>query len=228
MPRLFAIGDIHGHRAALEGLLKSVPIAATDTVVTLGDCLNRGPDSRGVIDLLIGLRESTRLIALLGNHEAMTLQACSSKKAFDAWLECGGDATMLSYDIRSLEDFPGDHWDFINSCHRFYETREFIFAHANLDPSLRMEDQSDGDLFWKHLEHAPWHLSGKVLICGHTPRRTGFPLNLGRAICIDSDVHRTGWLTCIEPQSRRFWQANDHGGTRGGFLEEPPADTRWS
>lgn len=226
MPRLLAIGDVHGHRIALERLIRFARISPDDTVITLGDYADHGPDSRGVIELLLLLRGDLNFIPLLGNHEIMMLQARESKAAFKFWLECGGDTTLKSYGLTSLENIPESHWEFLRSCRRFHEEGEFFFVHANVDPSLPLEHQPDSMLFWEHLVYAPWHISGKVMVCGHAPQRTGLPLNLGRAICIDSDVHRTGWLTCLEPAALRFWQANDRGGTRAGFLEEPPEDTR--
>lgn len=218
MPRLLAIGDIHGHHAALETLIKLVRMGPDDTVVTLGDYVNRGPDSRGVIECLMRLGQQTQLIPLLGNHEVMMMEARQSPENLENWLLCGGDATLKSYGTGSLAAVPEAHWAFLHSCQRCHEADEQFFVHANVDPSLRLQHQSDYDLFWRHLEGAPWHISGKTMICGHTPQSTGLPLHLGRAICIDTDVHRGGWLTCFEPSTGRYWQTNDVGKTNVDVL----------
>jgi serine/threonine protein phosphatase 1 len=221
MPRTLAIGDIHGHCAALEALIDFVGPANDDTLITLGDYVNRGSDSRGVIETLLELQNKVHLISLMGNHESMTLQAAENWGAFEAWRDCGGNATLRSYGIQSMENFPEAHLAFMRSCRRYHETGRHIFVHANLDPSLPMEDQFDSDLLWQHLVRAPSHMSGKVMICGHTPQPSGFPTNYGSAVCIDTDVNRAGWLTCLEPATGRFWQARDDGGTRNGFLAPP-------
>jgi serine/threonine protein phosphatase 1 len=221
MPRTLAIGDIHGHNAALETLIEFAKLAGSDTVVTLGDYVNRGPDSRAVIETLLELRKRVNLVPLFGNHESMTLQAAENWGAFEAWCDCGGRATLRSYGIQSMDDFPEAHLGFMRSCLRYYETEKHIFVHANLDPSLPMEEQFDSDLLWQHLIRAPSHISGKVMICGHTPQPSGLPTNFGGAVCIDTDVNHAGWLTCLEPSTGRFWQARDDGGTRDGFLPEP-------
>lgn len=223
MPRTLAIGDVHGHCDALKALIDFVELAEGDTVVTLGDYVNRGPDSRGVMETLLALQKKVNLISLMGNHENMTLQAAQNWGAFEAWRDCGGNATLRSYGIQSMDAFPETHLEFMRTCRRFYETQKHILLHANFDPSLPMEEQFDGDLLWQHMIKAPGrHISGKTIICGHTPQKSGRPSNYGSAVCIDTDVNRAGWLTCLEPATGRFWQARDDGGTRNGFLGEPP------
>src|SRR4029077_4744129 len=90
--RYLAIGDIHGCFDALKTLEEFVPIQADDVVVTLGDYVNRGPNSRAVLDWLIARKQSGKLVALRGNHEVMMLAAQDSDEAFRAWLGYGGDA----------------------------------------------------------------------------------------------------------------------------------------
>jgi serine/threonine protein phosphatase 1 len=222
MPRTLAIGDIHGHCAALETLLDFVKPVKEDTVITLGDYVNRGPDSKGVIETLLALQKKVNLISLMGNHENMTLQAAENWGAFEAWRDCGGNATLRSYGIDAMDEFPEAHLEFMRSCLRYHEMEKHIFLHANFDPSLPMEEQFDADLLWHHMLKAPGrHISGKVIICGHTPQKSGFPTHYDTAICIDTDINRAGWLTCLEPATGQFWQARDAGGTRDGFLSAP-------
>src|SRR5947209_2745279 len=95
--RTIAIGDIHGCSVALRALLDAIDLGVDDTLVTLGDYIDRGPDSRGVLDLLIDLRMRYRLVPLLGNHEALLLAALSDRQALELWLSCGGVETVRSY-----------------------------------------------------------------------------------------------------------------------------------
>ena len=126
--RILAIGDIHGCFKALTTLAAFVPFAPDDTIVTLGDYVNRGPNSFAVLDWLIGYKRTGKLVCLSGNHEIMMLAARESDEAFNRWLECGGDTTLASYshlgDPGRLEDIPDSHWRFLeNETLRWFETQ---------------------------------------------------------------------------------------------------------
>src|SRR2546430_894456 len=95
--RTLAIGDIHGCPAALAALVEAIGPGREDTVVTLGDHIDRGPDSRGVLDRLVALGSRCRLIPLLGDHEEMALAALNDPASLEKWLECGGEETLRSY-----------------------------------------------------------------------------------------------------------------------------------
>lgn len=183
--RLLAIGDIHGCCNALSTLEKQVPIAPDDLVVTVGDYIDRGPGSSRVLDWLIERDSASRLIPLLGNHELMLLEARSNGECFNNWIFNGGDATLQSYvpatERGTLASIPAAHWQFLeNDCRSYYETETHFFVHANVYSNYPLADQPDNILYWEHLDN--WsvpHESGKIMICGHTPQRTGIPLNLG-------------------------------------------------
>src|SRR5690349_16453875 len=113
--RTIAIGDIHGCARALRAIVESIQPAADDTVVLLGDYVDRGPDSRGVLDLVLELEGRCRLVPLLGNHELMLLDALQNPHVIGPWLECGGDATVRSYDGQ-LSNVPAEHLAFIRHC----------------------------------------------------------------------------------------------------------------
>jgi serine/threonine protein phosphatase 1 len=95
--RTIAIGDILGCSAALDSLLQCLRPGPEDTLITLGAYIDRGPDSRGVLDRLIALAGDCRPVPLLGNHEEMLLAAIRDRTALRSWLECGGAATLRSY-----------------------------------------------------------------------------------------------------------------------------------
>ena len=95
--RTIAIGDIHGCSAALEAVLQAIDPSPSDTIVPLGDFVDRGIDSKGVLDRLIKLATQCQLIPILGNHDQMMLLARDNKAEFRFWLNCGGDTALDSY-----------------------------------------------------------------------------------------------------------------------------------
>jgi serine/threonine protein phosphatase 1 len=217
--RTIAIGDIHGCSAALAALIDAIAPRTDDVLVTLGDYINRGPDSRGVLDLLIGLERRCRLVPLLGNHDEMLLDVRSGKYSFDWLLDIGGTTTLDSYGPgRDLDLIPGDHYAFLKGCLDFHETDTHIFVHANYFPDIPMCEQDVGTLRWESLrDMTPGpHESGKTVIVGHTSQKSGEILDLGHLVCIDTYCHGGGWLTALDVDTSEVWQANRQGERRAG------------
>jgi serine/threonine protein phosphatase 1 len=221
--RVIAIGDIHGCAAALAAVVEAVRPGADDTLVTLGDYIDRGPDSKGVLDQLIDLTRRCRLVPLLGNHEELLVAAARDADALRDWLTCGGVATLRSYGWvpggvrRSLADwFPEQHRQFLAGCHDYYETATHLFLHAGYVPELPLEAQPGEALRWRpaHRDTARPHCSGKTAVVGHTPQRSGEILDLGFLKCIDTNCHRGGWLTALDVDSGQVWQADQQGRLR--------------
>jgi serine/threonine protein phosphatase 1 len=229
--RTLAIGDIHGCLHALDALLALVRPQPDDLVITLGDYTDRGPDSRGVIDRLLHLRDECRVVCLRGNHDQMLLEARHEPATLWEWLHFGGRQTLESYAKGSctatLFDIPELHWTFLEATLPYYETDTHIFVHGRLDPHLPLDEQPSYLLYWEKLDKSvPIHDSGKKMICGHTAQRTGVPLDLGHAVCIDTFVYGTGWLTCLDVGTGEVWQARQTGVTRIGRLGEPLAEIK--
>jgi serine/threonine protein phosphatase 1 len=226
MDRLLAIGDVHGCLTALDTLLGFVRPRPTDQLVFLGDYVDRGPDSKGVLGRLIELRRSRDVVCLRGNHEIMMLGARLGWDDYRFWAACGGAEAMESYagpdGVATLEDIPESHWHFLErGCVDWYETDRHIFVHANLHPDKALNEQITEWIHWQPLSkewHRP-HGSGKTMICGHTEQRTGLPLRLFRAVCIDTWAYGDGWLTCLDVETGEYWQANEFGQTRVGRVE---------
>lgn len=224
--RILAIGDIHGCLRAFDTLLALVDPQPGELLVTLGDYVDRGPDSKGVLDRLLALQSRCRLVPLRGNHDLMMLAARADQEHFREWLGCGGLNTLDSY--RASDDFetfpqaiPQEHWRFIkDKCVAYHESREHFFVHANVHPDMPLAEQPDYMLYWEKLEASEWrpHESGKMMICGHSVQRTGRPLLLDHAVCIDTWVYGDGWLTCLDATTELYWQANERGQTRMGNL----------
>jgi serine/threonine protein phosphatase 1 len=222
--RTLAIGDVHGCSAALDHLLKLVRPGPDDRLVFLGDYVDRGPDSRGVLDRLIRLHATGRVVALRGNHEVMMLAAREDYQSWEGWLRVGGQQALDSYGRgASLDDVPAAHWRFMELlCVDWYETARHIFVHACVDPALAMADQHPDILHWRPVSRStPPHHSGKRVVCGHTAQKSGEPLHLGHLVCIDTHAHGGGWLTCLHAETGRIWQADQRGRTRTAYLDEP-------
>ena len=223
--RTVVIGDIHGCLNPLAALVDAVALGPDDTLVTLGDHIDRGPDSRGVLDLLIALAGRCRLVPLLGDHEEMLADALSDSTALRRWLASGGVSTLRSYGWvrggprRALADWlPPDHREFVAGCHPYYETDTHLFVHAGFLPELPLSRQPGQALHWRVTDARTVkpHHSGKVAVVGHTPQLSGAVLDLGFLVCIDTNCARGGWLTALDTATGGFWQADLTGRLRTG------------
>ena len=212
--RTIAIGDVHGHLAALAGLLHLIEPTANDTIIMLGDYVDRGPDSRGVLDHLIELADRCQLIPLMGNHEEMMLGACEGRDNLRFWLNCGGGATLESYgpDL-NLDGIPRAHFHFLEQCRPHYEMATHFFIHARYDPWLPLERQDSKTRLWLDLdEEIPEpHMNGQIAVVGHTVQRTGRILDLPHLKCIDTGCGFGGLLTALDVISGRIWQVEETG-----------------
>jgi serine/threonine protein phosphatase 1 len=213
--RTIAIGDIHGCSQALRAIVEAITPTEDDTLVLLGDYVDRGPDSRGVIEFVLELESRCRVVPLLGNHELMLLDALENPLVIGPWVECGGLATVRSYDGQ-LSNMPKEHLAFIRRCRRYFETATHFFVHANYAADVPLDQQPDYLLFWEHLHlHVPApHENGKLAIVGHTAQKNAEILDLGHVVCIDTFCHGGGWLTAMEADSGRVWQVDRHGRER--------------
>jgi serine/threonine protein phosphatase 1 len=246
--RTLAIGDIHGCLTAFERLLAEVRPQPDDLVVTLGDYVDRGPGSKGVIDRLLALDRECRLVSLRGNHDFTMVEAwkkfsyrqnwrnlkagwlTSDDETISTeekeWLLMGGRQTLASYaqpgESGKLSDIPPDHWEFLETtCRDWYETDSHLFVHANAYPDMPMREQPAYMLHWEMMTAPRAHESGKVLICGHTSQKSGKPRNFGHTVCIDTWVYGNGWLTCLDVQTGQYWQANQAGELNTSMLGMP-------
>jgi serine/threonine protein phosphatase 1 len=213
--RTIAIGDVHGCAKALDALIDVVDPRSDDRLVLLGDYVDRGPDSRGVIDRLLDLGRQCRLITLMGNHELMLLHALEEVSGLAFWLSYGGRQTVDSYGGQT-DLIPPSHLDFLAQCRSFYETDSHFFVHANYEYNLPLDKQPEATLFWTHLTTRlpPPHRSGKTAIMGHTPQFHGEVLDLGHLLCIDTFCCGGGWLTALDVETRELWQVSQEGYAR--------------
>jgi serine/threonine protein phosphatase 1 len=188
MTRHLAIGDIHGCITALTTLVESVALKDDDTIVFLGDYVDRGPDARAVVDLIIELGRP--------------------------WLSYGGEETLQSYG-GSFDGVPDEHIEFLqNSLIAYYECDTHFFVHACAESHRPLDGQSDAALYWRKFGNPDLHCSGKIMVCGHTPQESGVPLDNGNAVCIDTLAYGGGWLSCLDVESGTVWQGNEAGEAR--------------
>jgi serine/threonine protein phosphatase 1 len=221
--RTLVVGDIHGCLANFDALLQSVAPAPEDHLILLGDYVDRGPDSAGILKRILKLSQTHRVTSLKGNHEQMMLAARESHDKFSDWLRNGGDATLRSYaGIRgTLKDVPDEHWHFLeHQLVDYLESDTHIFVHANAYPDMAMSEQPDYMLRWERCDSIVAHDSGKVIVCGHTPQKSGSPLNKGFAICLDTHACGGGPLTCLDANSGRLWQADADGRVQRAHISD--------
>jgi serine/threonine protein phosphatase 1 len=205
--RLFAIGDVHGCATELAHLLDALPATTGDTVVFVGDYIDRGSDSRAVIDLLLDwrTRTSAKTVFLKGNHEDMALGYLGRGGQWgEAWLRNGGVAALRSYGIdpnapRSevTARLPPNHLDFLAALEMRHVWRDYRVVHAGVRPGVSWNAQRIEDLLWireEFLDHP--HDLGATVIFGHTPHRRVVvepPYRLG----VDTGCVYGGMLSCV-------------------------------
>lgn len=210
-----AIGDIHGCLQSLNGLLKKLEDYRDEyTFVFVGDYIDRGFDSKGVVQRLIAFREEQDCVFLRGNHEQMLLDACYNDR-LDMWLMNGGKSTLSSYQATYDNlDFPEAHLEFFKSTKMYYDTDDYFFVHAGLSPDKTIAESIEEkklvqQFLWErsHLNafDTPWE---KTVVFGHTPRP--HPIRKPNMIGIDTgcvyDSLGYGKLTAVVLPEQEFVQ----------------------
>ncbi len=228
--RIYAIGDIHGRADLLQELHEKIIEDArfvhqdiNKTVIYLGDYLDRGPNSRGVIDLLIDSPlPGFEIVCLKGNHEDIFLRFLQDYSLGPDWFSVGGDATAVSYDVllpaglNSAEKFkhvqeqlcirvPCQHLDFLRRLEMVYLAGDYLFVHAGIRPGIPIEHQAPKDLLWIRGEFLKsTKRMEKVVVHGHS--LSWVPEISRNRIGIDTGAYATNRLTCLilEGVDRKF------------------------
>jgi serine/threonine protein phosphatase 1 len=212
MSKIFAIGDIHGCLDKLRKLLGLIDVDwENDTVVFMGDYIDRGPDSKRVVDYVLELRKKhEQVVCLKGNHEWMFLNYLDHREEH-IYLTNGGRDTLQSYGISPDEQdrrakLPPNHLQFFETLLPCYETENYVFAHAGVRPGIPMGLQDPYDLIWiRHEFFMSDHGLKKTVVFGHTPFR-GEPFVGEKMIGIDTGAVYGGPLTCLELPAMKFHQ----------------------
>ncbi len=219
--RIIAVGDIHGCLYSLQRLLEKLELQKTDQLVFLGDYIDRGKHSKGVIDYLLKLRERYDCFYLMGNHERMFLDFLDTGDP-SLWLQNGGTAMMESYGSKEGRDLPEEHIAFMVSCRYYIETEHYFFAHGGIDPDMTIKDNlrymKPEDYCWmrthlrsNYLENGRYNWE-KTLVCGHTP--ISRPVMLEKLIAVDTgcvyrDNPSLGQLSAVILPERRILQTEN-------------------
>lgn len=222
MSRVVAIGDIHGHARALDALLDVAAVTDYDLVVFLGDYVDRGPDSAGVLERVVARVRRAPTVALFGNHEEMMVEAPEDPVMRRLWLNVGGRETLASYASRpDGERLFDEHLAFLRQETVItYETETEVFVHGAVPSDVPVDEVPAQVAVWQKFNNFEPHCSGKRVVTGHTAQRSGVPFDLGHSICIDTFCYGGGWLTLLDCSGDVVYQANASGEQRRVALAE--------
>ncbi|SFD88541.1 serine/threonine protein phosphatase 1 [Sulfitobacter brevis] len=238
MPKpIYAIGDIHGQKAELDRVLDLIEQdgGKEASIVFLGDYVDRGPDSRAVLDTLIAGRDLGRdWTFLMGNHDRMFAWFLQDYPRHDAYLpidlnwlhpRLGGDTTLASYGIhftsrdrmldvhaQARSAVPPAHLHFVHSLKLSHETQNHFFAHAGIRPDVPLADQDQEDLLWIRKEfhrHSAAHL--KLVVHGHTPVQAA--THYGNRVNLDSGAGYGNPLSVAVFENQQSWLLSGQGRT---------------
>jgi serine/threonine protein phosphatase 1 len=233
--RVYAVGDVHGRADLFAALIAAIDAddaeraAADTTIVLLGDLVDRGPNSSGVVALARDWQARRPLRALMGNHEEMFLDSFDSEEVLRQFLRFGGKETVLSYPIdpvsytaASLAEtqelmhaaVPAADIAFMRAMEDMVTIGDYLFVHAGIRPGVPLDQQRIGDLRWIREPFTTCKDNlGPVVVYGHTIYETpeiGF-----NRIGIDTGAYQSGRLTAIGLEGINRWliEAKETGGT---------------
>jgi serine/threonine protein phosphatase 1 len=212
MGKIFAIGDVHGCFSRLRELMDLInPDPAGDTVVFIGDYIDRGPNPRAVVDFVLEIKERLpHTVCLRGNHEQMFLNYYCEDREEQLFMYNGGISTVGSYSPGGVWNggkpaIPEEHLQFFTSLDLYYETQDYLFVHAGLRPGISLQKQDREDLIWiRNKFILSGQNFGKVVVFGHTPFND--PLIEPNKIGIDTGAVYGGKLTCVELPGVKIYQ----------------------
>ena len=213
MKRIFAIGDIHGCNEAFQKMLfEEIKVQKTDMIYCIGDYIDRGPDSKGVIDTILDLRNKNYNIKTIrGNHEEMMMHSEDGLRDFELWYSNGGDITLESFGVDTYDGFKKEYKDFFEGTVFYLTDENYIFVHAglNFEASDIFEDKEA--MLWKR-DFSPEQpvLGNRILILGHTPlplrsikNQKGNCINIDGG-CVYKDKKGMGNLIAISLPEKEF------------------------
>ena len=216
--RQIAIGDIHGCIKTFRALVKDeLQLTSNDHLIVLGDIIDRGPDSKGVIDEIIALRErGIRVQVLQGNHEEMMINASQSNESNDYWLRNGGQETLESFGVKHVSEIPISYLDFIRHTELYIETADTIFVHAGLNFSKTDPFSDYNSMKWiRKMEIDPTKIGNRPIVHGHVPaplplllKARKFNINID-AGCVYKDYPGLGNLLAYDVTNKKFFSVRN-------------------
>ncbi|MFK7114089.1 metallophosphoesterase family protein [Flavobacterium oreochromis] len=192
--RTFVISDIHGNNNAFRKALKHVGLKKTDKLILLGDFIDRGNDSKEVLDTIFLLIENGfNVVCLKGNHEEMFLNSFENQVNLNTWLKNGGDKTLMSFLTSSIEKIPKKYIDLIKSFINYYIQDKFIFVHASINMKIENPFSDINTILWERETYKFYDenwLGERIIIHGHNPTAKNEIVknieNKDKIICIDN------------------------------------------
>jgi serine/threonine protein phosphatase 1 len=201
MGRVYAIGDVHGCFDKLKKLVNQCRLNCRNEdakLIFLGDYIDRGPDSRRVVEFLIDAQShlAGKVICLCGNHEALAISGAADISQADSWLHNGGSETLQSYGITTAAQMPPDHIRWFRSLPMYYDDGLRFFVHAGINPYQPLDEQNHHDLLWIREPFLSDRRSySRLIVHGHTPSKTHLPEQLINRLNIDTGAYLGGPLT---------------------------------
>jgi serine/threonine protein phosphatase 1 len=214
----YVIGDIHGCVDELRYLIEALPLSASDKLVFLGDYIDRGPDSNGVVSYLISLQKAmpvNRLVFLKGNHEDMLLSYLGfAGQHGEMFLLNGGKATFASYGLslpkpttnQALSVIPAEHLEFFRNLESYHLMAPFLCVHAGIHPLKSLLEQTSEELFWirnQFIDNS--HILPYTVLFGHTPQNTVL-YDLPYKVGLDTGLVYGNKLTCLDTDEKILYQ----------------------
>ncbi len=213
MRRIIAIGDLHGCNDAFQKMLfNDLKISKQDKIFCIGDYIDRGMQSKEVIDTIISLRDKGFTIyTLRGNHEQMMMDSEETEEHFKHWLTNGGDTTLQSFDVNRYSAMPEKYKQFFQKTKLYHSTTNYVFVHAGLNFTRdNIFEDKEAMLWTRNFDSEQPALKNKILIHGHTPKPLNYILNQpGNCINIDGGCVYTekiiyGHLVAITLPAKKF------------------------
>ena len=170
--KLFAIGDIHGCFDPFREIVENkIRIRKNDRIVLLGDYIDRGSQSKEVVDYIINLQEKGfDIVPLMGNHESMLLESVQSEQSLYNWFMNGGSETLFSFGVDSAKELDSTYMSFFKRLRYYYIHGKFIFVHAGFNDGLSDPFEDKSEMIWSRREtYSNPAFNGKIIVHGHTP-----------------------------------------------------------
>ena len=169
----YIISDIHGCNTLFRKALKKISLKKSDVLIILGDLIDRGNDSKGVLDTVFLLKEHNfNIICITGNHEQMLIDSYEDISTKINWLKNGGKETLKSFLVSEIERIPLKYLELIKSFNSYYTLDNYIFVHAGLNMMIDNPFSDIKSLLWlrdwEKVYNQKW-LGNKIVIHGHTP-----------------------------------------------------------
>lgn len=222
--RIYAISDIHGCAHLLQPMLRVIDADVAQSrpryaiEVFMGDYIDRGPDTRSTLDVLVERSRRGNAVFLKGNHEAFLVRVFEDPSLFENWIAVGGTQTLMSYglappDLKRSEPasilrdliraMPTEHLEFLDNLRLSFSCGDFFFVHAGVRPGVPLAEQTERDLLWIREEFLQSEEQfGKYIVHGHTPVRSAEFLT--NRVNIDTGAYATGNLTLMSIQGSRM------------------------